>query len=178
MPDEERRGGLCEVCLLRVHADLSLCSSGLGIAKLCPLWFGRVVAKFLCVLASLEQGRCMVQRNEATVDDSEDEVAEGPPTPVEVALPPTVRQLREMLDTLWDDGEETTIYMMEGYLRTQRELGPGQVEWHVWQELLRFGHSDQRGYLTPWWRMWLGRVAGVRHSGLEGSCRSLGASPG
>ena len=160
------------VCMLICH------SAALAWAQRnCTFWFGSVMAMLVCVLAgwSLAEASCgfhsmnpssglvmgVAPPMVATVEESDDEVVEGPATPVEATLPLALRQLREMLDTLWDDGEEMTIYMMEGHLRVHLhapELGPGQVEWHVWQELLRYGHGDQRGYLTPWWRAWLGRI--------------------
>ena len=44
--------------------------------------------------------------------------------------------------------------MMEGYLRVEmhaHEHGPGTVECGVWQEVRRYGHAGDQGYLTPWW---------------------------
>ena len=89
---------------------------------------------------------------------NEDENATGLPTPAVAALPRPLLDLRDMLATLWDDGEEHTIYMMEGFVRVELqapERGPGTVEWGVWQELRRYGSAGDTGYLTPWWKLWI-----------------------
>ena len=97
----------------------------------------------------------------AFVAEDEDEGPIGPQTPVQQGIPPAVRDLRDMLATLWDDGEEQIIYLMEGFLRLELRadvLGPGTVEWHAWQEVRRYGQTETQPYLTPWWRLWLSGV--------------------
>ena len=94
----------------------------------------------------------------ALLDMDENEGPIGPPTPEPQGIPLALEDLRNMLNTLWDDGEEQTIYLMEGFLRLELRadvLGPGTVEWLAWQEVRRFGQTEVHPYLTPWWRLWL-----------------------
>ena len=94
----------------------------------------------------------------ALLDMDENDGPIGPPTPEPQGIPPALQDLRSMLNTLWDDGEEQTIYLMEGFLRLELRAdvqGPGTVEWMAWQEVRRFGQTETHPYLTPWWRLWL-----------------------
>ena len=136
--------------------------------------------------------RGLPHRTVATVedDDAEAEVF-GPPTPPAVAVGP-LRDLQETLNTLWDDGEEHTIYMLEGFFRNlcvTTDAGPGTPEWQAWEETRRFGEQGDPGLLTPWWRMWTRRLLErwrtwlLRDEGEEGDMEEVQlmqqkASPG
>ena len=154
-------------CMLSCHAATSawafrhcIVFLACGMMKLLCFFVGWSLASAACGV----HGRGQACRwnagpvfDVATTEGSDDDV-EGPPTPPGTRLPRSLQRLREMLDTLWDDGEEHVLYMMEGYLRIHlraQESGPGTIEWQAWQEVLRYGSNQRSGYITPWWKLWL-----------------------
>ena len=76
----------------------------------------------------------------ATVDRDDDVQGPGTPLPQDENEDPRSR-LRRMPATLWDQGNEHTVYMLEGAFGTRAHLA------EAWAETLVYGQHGDAGWL-------------------------------